>query len=70
MEVRMKTELGLAKVGQDLPHQKNLENPASIPGVPSSERGLANLNREMAAIRPNQATDHYKTQGPSVNLLA
>ncbi|MBI3394517.1 MAG: hypothetical protein HY042_01640 [Spirochaetia bacterium] len=70
MEVKMKAELGI-RTAEGTAHVRQMQQQEkNVPGVASSDRQEVNLQKEASAIKPSQATDHFKVQGGSIDVVA
>jgi hypothetical protein len=71
MEIRSSTELGLKNVESSTAgRDTRTPNPANLPGEDYSNRQRNEDDRKATSIRSEQATDHYKVIGGSVNIIA
>lgn len=70
MEIKSKSELGMLTTESRDAKRAQAAQDKSVPGVESTERQERNLQRESSAVRPSQATDHFRAQGGTIDVVA
>lgn len=70
MEIKTKSELGMMTTESRDAKRAAAAQDQSVPGVENTERQSRNQAREAAALKPSQATDHFRAQGATIDVVA
>lgn len=71
-QIRAANELGMRNVQYYRPPNEShrSENPAALPGTPTSDRGIEQTEVNMRATKPGQTQDTYRIVGSTINVQA
>ncbi len=70
MEIKSKSELGMLTMESRDAKRAVAAEDKSVPGVEATERQSRNIAREASALTPSQATDHFRAQGGTIDVVA